>query len=435
MRSRNESSRPKRKKGVAIIGLGYVGLPLACLASEKGWKVFGIAKHKDKIEQINSGVCPIPDKSLSRWLKQVKVFATDDYAVVQRASVVVICVPTPVDASRNPDLGPIRSVCHGISRYLSRGQTIIVESTVNPGVCEEVVIPLLEQSGLTCGKDFFVAHCPERIDPGNKKWNVRNIPRVIGATDARGANRAKSFYESILEAPLTLMKSIREAEAVKILENSFRDVNIAFVNEIAQSFDRLGIDTLEVIEAARTKPFAFLAHYPSVGIGGHCIPVDPYYLIKRAQQSGFDHKFLKLAREINNNMPSYAVQQLVLALNQRRIAISAVTVGILGIAYKANIADTRESPAYKVMSILKHDYNTKYETFDPHLPHESTVPTLDELFNRCRALILVTNHREFGAIDAKLLKRKKILAVVDGQNAWDRQAFLAAGIAYRGIGR
>ncbi|MBI4089776.1 MAG: nucleotide sugar dehydrogenase, partial [Candidatus Kerfeldbacteria bacterium] len=378
-RPTRQLKRPSRT--VAIVGLGYVGLPLACLASEKGWRVFGVAKDQKKIDQINAGRSPVREPGLDRWLKRVSITATTDFSVIRKASVVVICVPTPVDEQYNPDLGPVIDASQQIGRHLRRGQLVILESTVNPGVCEEVVRPILEHGRRRAGRDFFLAHCPERIDPGNRRWTVRNIARVVGATDPVGLRRAAAFYQSIIEAPIRPMSSIREAEAVKILENSFRDVNIAFVNEIAQSFARLDIDTLEVIAGASTKPFAFLAHYPSAGVGGHCIPVDPYYLIERAKKSGFNHQFLKLAREINNNMPAYTVDLLVRALNERRRAISDVRVGVLGISYKANVADTRESPTYHVLKLLKDEYRASYEVFDPHVLGESSVTSLEELLS------------------------------------------------------
>lgn len=427
-------TRPRSRGTVVIIGLGYVGLPLACLASEKGWRVYGIGRDREKIAKINAGSSPVKEPGLDRWLKRVRVEATDDYAVVRKASIVVIAVPTPVDEQYNPDLGPLKETCEGVRRYLRRGQTIVLESTVNPGVCEEIVTPILEKSKLRLGRDFSLVHCPERIDPGNRRWTVRNIPRVIGANDGRGLRRAMAFYSSILEAPVKPMGSLKEAEAVKILENSFRDVNIAFVNEIAKSFSRFGIDTVNVIEGAKTKPFAFLAHYPSSGVGGHCIPVDPYYLIERAKLSGFNHEFLKLAREINDSMPAYTVDLLVRALNERHRALSSVRVGLLGIAYKANVADTRESPTYKIMKILK-EYHTQYETYDPYVPGQSSTKSLDELLEKTDAIILMTNHDAFSEMNARLLKRKKIIAVIDGKNALDKEDIGRSGIVYRGIGR
>ncbi len=426
----------KRRRGtVAIVGLGYVGLPLACLAAEKGWRVVGVTKTARTAELVNRGLSPVRESRLARWLKKVKVAATTDFSAVRTARFIAVCVPTPVDDNYYPDLRPLKNACEQLSRNLRRGQTVIIESTVNPGVCEEVVLPILERSGLRVGSNVLLAHCPERIDPGNKRWTVRNIPRVIGATSARGLRSARLFYESIIEAPVRSMQTIKEAEAVKILENSFRDVNIAFVNEMARSFVRLGIDTLDVIAGAQTKPFAFLVHYPSIGVGGHCIPVDPYYLIERARRSGFNHEFLKLAREINNSMPAYALDLLVRALDDKKRALRSVRVGILGVAYKADVADTRESPAYPIMKLLASEYGAKFDVYDPYVPEQSTVASVKELFERCQALILVTDHKVFRDIRPRDLKRSGVIAVVDGKNALDKDAIQRLGISYRGIGR
>ncbi|MBI5405177.1 MAG: nucleotide sugar dehydrogenase [Candidatus Kerfeldbacteria bacterium] len=417
-----------------MVGLGYVGLPLACLAAEKGWQVIGIARDRQKLDLINRHRSPIPEKLLQRWLRRVTIRATADFAPIASADVVVICVPTPVDHHNNPDFSAIIASAKNIAKYLRRGQLVVLESTVSPGVSEEVLQPILESHGLRAGRDFLLAHCPERIDPGNATWTVRNIPRVIGGFDHPSTRRAMKFYQSIIEAPLQAMASLKEAEAVKILENSFRDVNIAFVNEIAMSFERLGIDTVDVIRGAATKPFAFLPHWPSAGVGGHCIPVDPYYLIERAKKSGFNHAFLKLARAINNGMPEHALSRLFAALKSKRRAPGRVTIGVLGLAYKKNVSDTRESPAYRIIALLR-QRRLRFHTFDPHIPGESTVRTINEFLRRVDAVILMTDHDEFARITPQKLKKNGIIAVVDGKNLFDKRAMTRSGIAYRGIGR
>ncbi|MDP3640358.1 MAG: nucleotide sugar dehydrogenase, partial [Nanoarchaeota archaeon] len=294
----------KKIKHVCVIGLGYVGLPLACLCARKGYIVIGLDTNQEKIEQIGRGVCPIKDEFLQRELHKVKLQATTDPSqALPSADIIVICVPTPVDHQCRPDLAFVELAGKNISRYLRKGQLIILESTVNPGTTEDTLKPIVEDSGLIAGVDFQLAHCPERIDPGNKEWTLPNIPRVIGSLTAKGALLTKKFYASIIDAEITVLKSPKEAEATKIMENSFRDINIAFVNEMAKSFDKAGIDITEVIKGASTKPFAFLPHFPGCGVGGHCIPVDPYYLIESAKQFHFEHKFLELARKINKSMP------------------------------------------------------------------------------------------------------------------------------------
>ncbi len=434
MKHRSRSLRGSKKKTIGVIGLGYVGLPLACLAAEKGYHVIGVARNTEKIAQINAGRSPIRDSSLQRWLKRVTIDATTDIRRLKACSTVVICVPTPVDELFNPDLTPVRDAAEMIAKHGRKGVLVVLESTVNPGVSEEIVLPILSRGGKREGRDFFLAHCPERIDPGSRIWSVRNIPRVVGSLSARGLTLAVRFYTSILEAPVKPMRSIKEAEAVKIMENSFRDVNIAFINEMAKSFEKLGIDVVDVIEGAKTKPFAFLAHYPSCGVGGHCIPVDPYYLIERAKQSGFDHKFLKLAREINNSMPEYTVNLLMHGLNSIGRPVKGTRVGVLGLAYKANIEDTRESPSYEIIHRLK-ELGAEVVVFDPFVAEGSTVKTLAEVLGKTDALVLATNHRQFLELEPRQLKRSGIRVVVDGKNAWSKEAFLKAGLVYQGIGR
>lgn len=433
-RSRLNRQRPVRTGTIAVVGLGYVGLPLACLAAEKGWQVIGIARDQRKLKLINQHQSPIPEKLLQQWLRRVTIRATADFESIGSADVVVICVPTPVDHHNNPDFTAIIAAAKNIAKHLRRGQLVVLESTVSPGVSEEVLQPILESRGLRAGRDFMLAHCPERIDPGNAIWTVRNIPRVVGGFDQRSTRRAVKFYQSIIEAPIRAMASLKEAEAVKILENSFRDVNIAFVNEIAMSFEHLGIDTVDVIRGAATKPFAFLPHWPSAGVGGHCIPVDPYYLIERAKKSGFNHAFLKLAREINNGMPEHALNRLFSALKSKRRSPTSLTIGVLGLAYKKNVSDTRESPAYRIVKLLRRR-RQRFHVYDPHIPGESTVRNLNEFLRRTDAIILMTDHDEFARITPQKLKNHSIIAVVDGKNLFDKRAIMRSGIAYRGIGR
>lgn len=425
----------KRKESVAVIGLGYVGLPLAALAVEKGYKVYGVTHGTQKVKLINRGVNTLPDEpSIAPTIAKKKIIATTSYNNVKKADIVVVCVPTPVDHLYNPDLGPVISATKGILKNMKKGQLIIIESTINPGVCEEVVLPILEYTGKKVGKDFELAHCPERIDPGNPKWNVRNIPRCVGSVTSKGAVRAAKFYRSILEGEVRVMKSIKEAEATKIIENTFRDINIAYVNELAKSFDMLGIDVYDVIQGAATKPFAFMAHYPSVGVGGHCIAVDPYYLIERARQAGFDHKFLKLAREINNSMPAYTVGKLRDALNQIGKSVKGTTVGVLGLSYKANVGDIRESPSLKVIELLQ-GLGAKVEVYDPYFPDKSTVKSLEALLKGVEAIVLATNHKSFLELKPEAYKRAHVRVVIDGKNALNKDALQKLGVIYKGIGR
>ena len=423
------------KETVCVIGLGYVGLPLAVRAREKGYETIGFDISDKKNALINKKKSPIEDAFLEENLPKFPFPASSDPTTIKHADIILICVPTPVDNHYNPDLTPVIGSVEAIVANLKRGALVVLESTVNPGVCEEVIVPLFEKAGYTIGKDVFLAHCPERINPGDEVWNVTNIPRVVGATDATGLNRALAFYQDIIDGEIRPMKSIREAEAVKVVENSFRDINIAFVNELALSFDVLGIDVKDVILGASTKPFSFMPHFPSCGVGGHCIPVDPYYLIERAKKAGFDHKFLRLAREINNNMPSYTVEALQDALNLVKLPMNGTTVGVLGLAYKANIDDIRESPSLKIIKLLE-KHKAKVETFDPHVLGRSTTKSLDDILKKCDALILATDHREFKEIlTPALLKKHKIRVIIDGKNALDHKKFHVPGLIYKGIGR
>jgi UDP-N-acetyl-D-glucosamine dehydrogenase len=422
-------------KTVAVVGLGYVGLPLAVRAQEKGYSVIGFDTDEKKIALLKQGKSPIKDKMLQKNISKYPFKATNNPKDIAKADIVLICVPTPVDEMFYPDLTPVISASNLAAKNIKKGALVVLESTVNPGVSEEVVKPIFEKAGLVVGRDVYLAHCPERVNPGDPKWNVANIPRVVGSFDKTGLDMAYAFYTSIVDGEVRKMKSIREAEAVKIVENSFRDINIAFVNELARSFDVLNIDVKDVIEGAATKPFAFMPHFPSCGVGGHCIPVDPYYLIERAKQSGFDHEFLKIAREINNSMPSYTVELLQDALNMIKLPLNGTSIGVLGLAYKANIDDLRESPAFKIIKHLE-KHRAKVETYDPYIKSKSTMKSLEAILKKSQALILATDHKEFKeALTPVLLKKHNIKVIVDGKNCLDKQIFLKSGIIYKGIGR
>lgn len=420
----------KNKKNVAIIGLGYVGLPLAVLAQEKGWHVFGIDIDSEKVDQINKQIVPFKDGDLSAALKKYPIEASVKFNKVSEAAIIIVAVPTPVKSNNQPDLTPLTSAIEAAEPYLKEGQTVVIESTVNPGVMNEVIIPLLKDSPAV-----HLAHCPERINPGDPKWSVRNIPRVLGANSEEGAKQALGFYESILEAPVKLMKSPTEAEAVKILENTFRDINIAYINEMARSFAVLGIDITNVIAGAATKPFAFMPHYPGNGVGGHCISVDPYYMIERAKQVGFDHQFLKLARKINEGMPAYTVELLVNAAKEAGIKPEKMTVALLGLAYKKDVSDIRNSPTLKILELLEKE-KIKIKVFDPFIPNKSNVTSLEEALEGVDAVMLACDHTEFvTALSADKLASSGVKIVIDGKNALDADSFSKAGVIYQGIGR
>lgn len=426
----------KNKGTVSVIGLGYVGLPLALLAARKNYKVYGVDIDSKKVADLKNKVAPFADEKISQELTNTTMEATDSFEVVKESDFVIICVPTPVYENHLPNLEPIRGALKGVGPYLKKGQTIILESTVNPGVSEGIVIPMLEEiSSLRAGFDFHVVHCPERINPGDKKWNVENIPRVIGSLEEVGLEKAAKFYESIITSSVKRMGSLKEAEAVKIVENSFRDINIAFVNELAQSFSKLGIDVVKVIDGAATKPFAFMAHYPGSGVGGHCIPVDPYYLIEYAKENGFNHRFLSLARTINNEMPEFTASLVKEGLAEKNTEIEGSTVAVLGLSYKEDIDDCRESPSFKIIKQLK-DLGARVVSYDPYVQDKSTAKDLNEAVNDTDAVVLATKHTIFKEkLTPEFLAGNKVKVIVDGRNCLPWEEFSKVGIIYKGIGR
>ncbi|MCX8054334.1 MAG: nucleotide sugar dehydrogenase [Ignavibacteria bacterium] len=421
---------------IGVIGLGYVGLPLAAAIQKKtDYNVVGFDLSATKIEKIKKKICPIDDHQCEQDLTEIElqVSASDD--ILADCNIFIICVPTPVLDDYTPDLQPVKNAVATVSKHLQKGNYVVIESTINPGVCDEVVIPMLEEAtNLKAGRDFDVAHCPERINPGDPHWNVYNIPRNIGSTRSEATRFLADFYRKFIDAEINEMPDLKSTEATKIIENTFRDINIAFVNELAKSFDVLGIDILTVIKGASNKPFAFMPHYPGCGVGGHCIPVDPYYLIERASKSGFDHKFLKIAREINNSMPAYTIELLVNALNEYAKPIKNTPIGLLGLSYKANVGDLRESPALKIMQILKQK-GAELLVFDPYFPEMSNSGSLGEILEKSYAIVIATDHHEFRTINSDILKKYNVKIVIDGKNCLNKEEIRANGIYYKGIGR
>jgi len=424
----------KEKPVVCVIGMGYVGLPLAAVAANKGYTVYGFDNDQKKLDLIKQGISPFKEEFLEELLPKVKINVFSDPKLMSQCDIHIICVPTPVDDKYFPDLGPVISASETVAANMKKGSLVILESTVNPGVSEEFVKPIFEKAGFVIGKDVFISHCPERVNPGDPKWNVSNIPRVVGSFDAIGLKRSQDFYESIVDASIMPMATIREAEAVKITENSFRDINIAFVNELARSFERMDIDVTNVIKGAATKPFSFLAHWPSCGVGGHCIPVDPYYLIEKAKENNFDHVFLRAARKINNSMPEYTIELLQDQLNEIERSLKGTTVGVLGLSYKANVGDLRESPSFELIKLLEKN-GAKVITFDPFVPAMSSAKSIDELLEKSEAVLLATNHKEFVDIPVEKFVKNNIKVITDGKNCLNKDEIKKHGILYKGIGR
>jgi len=426
--------KKNQSKKVVVIGLGYVGLPLALLASRKGYSVVGVDLDKSRVAAINTKQPLFGGKEIGKLLKNSSLEATDDFNVFKSAKIIIVCVPTPVDENHHPNLNPIKDASRAIAKHLKRNQLVVLESTVNPGVCDEVIIPILEKSGLKAGKDFYLAHCPERINPGDPKWNVENIPRVVGGLDKESLRQAAKFYRSIINAPVREMGSLKEAEAVKIVENSFRDVNIAFVNELAMSFSKLGIDVVDVINGAATKPFAFMPHYPGAGVGGHCIPVDPYYLIDYAKKNGFHHELMKVSRRVNEGMPHFTVELLEKALKTIGKKLKGSKIAVLGIAYKPNVGDYRESPSFKIIEHLKKK-GAEVRMYDPYVREKSNVKNFREATLGADAAIIATAHRTFSRLTPKDFINQRVRVVIDGRNCLKKKSFIKAGIVYKGIGR
>ncbi|MGB8645312.1 MAG: nucleotide sugar dehydrogenase [Anaerolineae bacterium] len=357
---------------IAVIGIGYVGLPLAVAFAEAGYSVTGVDLDSRKVEAINHGDSYIPDVSsetLRALRDQKRIQATSDPAVLRRADVIFICVPTPFDAMKAPDLTAVRMAAQSIQPHLHHDQLIILQSTTYPGTTEEVVQPILEASGLKAGKDFHLAFSPERIDPGaihSAGWNVKNTPKVLGGLTPESTELARQLL-TILTPQVCVVSSPRTAEMSKLLENIFRSVNIALVNELALLCERMGIDIWEVIDAARTKPFGFMPFYPSAGVGGHCIPVDPYYLSWKAREFDFYTKFIELAAEVNQSMPFHAVNLVGDALSRAGKPLAGAQVLILGVAFKRDIDDARNSPAERVVELLL-SRGAQVSYHDPYVP-------------------------------------------------------------------
>lgn len=422
-------------KKVIVVWMWYVWFPLSCAISRsQKYEVVWIDIDTQKIEKINNGLPPIDDEIGEKDLQDFPFRATERAQEIRGAKYVIVCVPTPVK-NHTPNLIPLKLACKMIADHLEKGQNIIIESTINPWICDEVVIPILEETWLNVGKDFEVAHCPERINPWDPKWNVYNIARNVWATTKEWTKKVADFYRSFLKAEVYEMKDIKHTEATKIIENTFRDINIAYVNELAKSFDIFGIDIVEVINGAKNKPFAFMPHYPSCWVWGHCIPVDPYYLIEKAKKVWFDHKFLSLAREINNSMPEYVTQKLMLWLNDLEKSIKGTKVALLWLSYKKDIADTRESPALDIKKYLE-KYGAIVDVYEPHNLVISQSQSFEEALEKNEVVCIATNHSIFmNELYVSNFEKHNILIVLDGKNCLDKKSFSSSKVKYIWVGR
>ena len=424
-----------RTARIGIIGLGYVGLPLVLLFEEGGFPVTGFDVDSSKTEMLNRGESYIRHIGVERIRKAFaneKVHATADFDLLAECDVLVICVPTPLGKHREPDLKYIRMTAEEIGQRVRPGQLIVLESTTYPGTTREEIQPRCERNGLVCGQDFFIAFSPEREDPGNERFTTKNIPKVVGGLDEASLRVAVELYASVLDRVVPV-STAEVAESAKLLENIFRAVNIALINELKVVFDRMGINVWEVIEAAKTKPFGFMPFYPGPGLGGHCIPLDPYYLTWKAAEYGVWARFIELAGEINTSMPRFVLEKTLEAINQQGKSVVGAKVLVLGLSYKPDIDDDRESPSFELIELLQ-ERGAIVSYCDPYIPatrrkrkfdlHLSSVPCTAEEFGQYDALLVSTPHTQFK--DPALYRNAKL--VVDTRNIVPSDA---AGVVVR----
>jgi UDP-N-acetyl-D-glucosamine dehydrogenase len=420
--SKDLLARLKSKDFTAVvIGLGYVGLPLAMEYAGAGIEVIGVDVDGSKVRALKAGksyIGDVPGETVKKAVDSGRFTATTDFSVVAMADTVNICVPTPLRKTKDPDLSYIVGAMEHIVDYLHKDMLVVLESTTYPGTTKEVLGPMVEAKGFKVGRDIFLAFSPERVDPGNEKYTTKNIPKVVGGVTPRCGKIAAALYGGVMEK-VHPVSSAAVAEMVKLLENTFRSVNIAMVNEIALMANRMGIDVWEVIEAAKTKPFGFMPFYPGPGIGGHCIPLDPFYLSWKAKQFGFESRFIELAGVVNGQMPHYTVDRVAEALNRFQKSINGSKVLVLGVAYKKNISDVRESPALDILHLLA-EKGARLSYCDPYVPEvrDSVIdlnasPFSASTLRKADCVLVVTDHSSF---DYRMVARESKV-VVDTRNA------------------
>jgi len=405
-----------KKAKIGIIGMGYVGIPLGLKFAGTGFSVTGFDKDSARVKEINSGkqvMKHIPAKSMKEFVKKNKGSSTNKFSEIRDMDCLIICVPTPLDEHEQPDMSYIESASKEIGKNLEKGQLIVLESTTYPGTTREIVKPILEKSKLKAGKDFFLAYSPEREDPGNKEFSVSAIPKVMGGLTDNCLRLTSNLYKNIVSETVEV-SSLETAEATKLMENIFRAVNIAMVNELKLILSRMGINIWEVIDAAKTKPFGFMPFYPGPGMGGHCIPIDPFYLSWKAKEYNTEAKFIELAGEINRKMTEHVTHRIGRVLNDDKKSIRGSKILIVGVAYKKDIDDMRESPALRIMDLLKHK-GAKITYHDPNVKNVGPLKSLDltqNTINEQDAIVITTDHTN---IDYKSLGKHAKL-IVDTRN-------------------
>jgi UDP-N-acetyl-D-glucosamine dehydrogenase len=407
---------------IGVVGLGYVGLPLAVEKAKAGYNVIGFDVQQKRVDMVNDGINyigDVVDEELAEIIKDKKLLATTDYSLIQDVDAVAICVPTPLDMYQQPDTSYVESSGKEIARFMRPGMLIVLESTTYPGTTEEILKPILEGTGLKTGEDFFLAYSPERVDPGNKDFNTKNTPKVVGGITPNCTKVAAEMYKNVLEGDVHEVSSPAVAEMEKILENTFRHINIALANEMAVLCNRMGIDVWEVIDAAATKPYGFMPFYPGPGLGGHCIPIDPFYLTWKAREYKYHTKLIELAGEINNAMPEYVVSRSMQILNKNKKSLNGAKVLVLGVAYKKDIDDVRESPALDILSEMSKE-GADFTVVDPHVKQFrlngeviEPVDLTEEALVNADLVLITTDHSGF---DYKMIAEKSPV-IFDTRNA------------------
>lgn len=408
---------------VGIIGLGYVGLPLAVEIAKAGYKTIGFDVQEQKVEQVNCAhnyIGDVVDSALEDVVKSGRLSATSDFSFISSVDCVAICVPTPLDKYQQPDISYVKGSTESVAKYLHAGMLVILESTTYPGTTEELLKPILEESGLVCGEDFFLAFSPERVDPGNKQYKTKNTPKVVGGVGKDSTEVAAALYRNVLEGGVYEVASPAVAEMEKLLENTYRNINIGLANEMAIICNRMGINVWDVIDAAKTKPYGFQAFYPGPGLGGHCIPLDPFYLTWKAREYDYHTRLIETSGEINTAMPEYVVDRAMKVLNRNKTAMNGARVLILGVAYKNDIDDYRESPALNVIDHLL-EQGADAVFFDPYIPeykhkgkaHKGLTALTDDELKNADIVIICTAHECFDYNRIQSLSK----AIFDTRNA------------------
>ena len=433
---------------VCVVGLGYVGIPLCVASAEAGFNVLGVDVDQSKVESVNRGVCYVEDAYCEMLLPglvaQGKIHAFTKLSdAIPQANIVIVCVPTPLDRSSNPDLSYLRNVANGLSKLLSDYKLVILESTSYPGTTEEVFRPLLERKGKKAPDDFALVYSPERIDYGNSTFGVRNIPKVVGGIDVISTKLGELFYQTILQATIIPVSGPSVAEATKMLENVFRYVNIALVNELAVLHEVLGVDFIEAIGAAATKPFGFMPHYPGPGVGGHCIPKDPFYLVYKARKAGLSLRLVSASKIVNNEMPRHIVNRIRRSLRENGKNPAKTVLTIWGLAYKGEVKDPRRSPSLDVLKLLKKS-RMKFRVYDPFVAkiqsggveYQSTT-SIEDSVKRSDVIIILTNHKLFHDVNLSEIRKPMNPAPIlfDTRNLRTRKECEEAGFTYLATGR